>query len=319
MTTITATNQPNPTPTDGFGLTMGPVDQYGVRRDRMLLWQTEGYVAPDATSAEDILTRAGLDWGVKLLPLTVTDPHGKTITDEKRRVIVRDDTYQPLGVAKSRYVPVSTAEVLAFTDNLFDSGQLLYESAFAWRGGESVGVTMRVPDQVTIGGVDQYGIYVLIRAGHDGGGAVTVAATPIRLACTNMVTAALKGAARVFRAAHNGTIAGRIQEARDTLDIVFNYTSAWDLAAQELLKTTVTKDHVGVIAEEIFGEKHKEPVIQVWMDLANIEDYRKTGYGAYNALTEYAQWIRPRNPRLETAVNGTLAKQSAKAYELLTV
>lgn len=312
MTTATA-----PAPTDGFGLTMAPVDQYGVRRDRMLLWQTEGYVAPDATSAEDILERAGLNWGVNLVPLTVTDPHGKTITDPKRRVIVRDDTYQPLGVAKSRYVPFSTAEVLEFTDTLFDSGQLLYEAAWSWRNGESVGVTMRVPDQVTIGGVDQYGIYVLIRTGHDGGGAVTIAATPIRLACTNMVTAALKGASRVFRAAHNSTLAGKIQEARDTLDVVFNYTSAWDLAAQELLATSITKDKVGAVAEEIFGEKHKEPVIEVWMDLANIADYRETAYGAYNALTEYAQWIRPRSPRLETAVHGTLAKHSAQAYALL--
>jgi len=305
-------------PEDGFGLTTASTDQYGVSRDRLLLWQTEGYVTPDATSAADILEKAHLDWGVKLLPLTVPSPDGlTTVTDPKRKVIVRDDTNQPLGVAKSRYVPASNADVLSFLDTLFDSGQALYEAAWEWHGGESVGIAMRIPDEVTIAGVDKYGLYVLARTSNNGGGSVIAAATPVRLACTNMVTIALRAAHRTFRAVHTSSLAGRIAEARSALDLVFNYSSAWDEAAKALLDEPCGDVKVSLTAKALFGEKHEEKAVEFWKNLDNIADYRNTKYGAYNALTEYAQWVRPRNPHLDSAVRGTIAHQTDQAYQLL--
>lgn len=307
-------------PTAGHGLTMQPVDQYGVRHDRMLLWKTQGFVAPEATSAEDILERAGLNWDVELLPLTVPDPSGSgVITDPKRKVIVRSDTHQPLGVAKTRYVPASNREVLSFMDTIFDSGQAKFEAAWDWRGGESIGVAMRIPDEITVAGVDKYGLYILARTSHDGGGSVVIAATPVRLACTNMTTIALKAAHRTFRAPHVSSLAGRVTEARQSLDVAFEYVKAWEVEVEKLLEVRVNEGKVKEVVKTIFGEKHIDPVIDLWGGLENIKDYRDTRYGAFNAITEYAQWIRPRDAQLESALRGPIAHQTDRAFQLLAV
>lgn len=288
--------------------------------ERMFLWQTQGYVDTHATSAQDILEKAGLDWGVKMLPVQVPDPSGSgVIEDTKRRAIVRADTHQILGIAKSRYVPADNSEVLAFLDSIFDSGQAAFEAAWSWRNGESVGVAMRVPDDVTVAGVDKYGLYILARTSHDGGGSVIIAATPVRLACTNMVTAALKSAKRVFRAPHTATLANRTGEARESLDVAFKYVEAWEVEVEKMLDETVTNEKMVAATTELFGEKHLEPVLDLWASSPNIADYRGTRYGAYNALTEYAQWVRPRDPQLENVMGGPIARQSDQAFQLLRV
>jgi phage/plasmid-like protein (TIGR03299 family) len=286
-------------------------------RERLLLWHTEGHHAPDAITAQDMLEKSGLNWGVHTEEISVQRPDGTRVEGGHRKAIVRDDTYDILGVVKSRYVPFSNAEVFNFLDNLTDTGEALYEAAWSWRKGETVGVALRLPETLKIAGFDEHQMNLLVRTSHDGGGSLVCAATPVRISCTNMVLAAMREAPRVWRASHTGTLEGKIMNARHALQLVTNYGDAWDLAVQELLAKEINDNKYENIAEEVFGTKHRGPALDLRRNSENIADFRTTAYGAYNALTEYAQWIRPRQVHLESAVHGTVARQSARAYELV--
>jgi phage/plasmid-like protein (TIGR03299 family) len=290
--------------------------------ERMLFWKTaEGHQAVEgAKSASEMLRAADLDWDVELRDIYVKDEHGSEVNGGHRKAIVRKDTSAILGVAKSRYVPFANREVFSFLDNLTDSGEALYEAAWQWRGGETVGVALRLPETVKIGGFDEHSMHLLVRTSHDGGGSLVCAATPVRIGCTNQVTAILRKAERVWKLRHTTSLEGKINEARSSLSMTFGYASAWDEAAQLLVAESVTKDKVAEVAEELFGERHVDAVVSNWMHTPNIEDFRTTRYGAYNAMTEYAQWIAPRSrPSLESALRGTVASRSARAYDLLSV
>lgn len=285
--------------------------------ERMLLWRVDGHHAPDATSAKDMLAKSGLDWTVGVRDIFTKNPDGTETSGDHRKAIVREDTNAMLGVVKSRYVPFSNVEVFDFLDNLTDSGEALYEAAWAWHGGETVGVALRLPETVKIGGFDEHSMNLLVRTSHDGGGSLTIAATPVRIACTNAVNATIRGAERVWKTAHTGTLAGKIMHARQSLEMVMSYGDAWDIAAQEMIAKTITKDRFAEMAKELFGEKHVEPAVSLRDHADNLEGIRTTAYGAYNALTEYAQWTRPRNAHLDALVRGNVGRQTARAYELV--
>lgn len=292
--------------------------------ERPLLWNAHGHVAEGASTAEEMLAQADLDWNVEMRPLYVESNAG--MGDQRvnpvpgRRGIVRTDNDTLLGIARERYVPAQNREVFEFLTNLQDSGEALFEAAWSWRGGEVVGITMKLAQDIEIAGFDKHGIYLLAKTTHDGGGSVQVHATPVRFGCTNMVNFAIRKAKSSFRMIHTKSIEGRVAEARQALDMTFKYVKAYDEVAKELLTRPVTADDLKKWGKEVFGEKRADSVVDHWQTVPNLGDVRNTRYGALNALTEYAQWVRPRQatPQLESALSGDPAKASRRAFALVT-
>ena len=289
--------------------------------DRLLLWNAEGKHLAKPGSIDELLSQANLDWDVELTNLYTQN----SATDDfqevaNKRAIRRTDTNHVLGVCGPRYTPCGNREILEFLDKVQDTGEALYEAGWSSRGGAVVGVTMRLAEEVQIAGFDSHEIYLLATTRHDGGGAIRIDATPVRLSCTNMVTIAQKSAQRTHRIVHSGSISSKIANAREALNLTYHYTEAWSNEVEKLIETSMSEEKIMHIAKNLYSEKTAEAVLTHWGTSPTIADFRNTAYGALNAITEWNQWARPRRVKktVETMLYGGIHRDDQRAFDLIT-
>lgn len=153
------------------------------------------------TSAAEAFERGGLGWNVETVPAFHETAEGMTPVPG-RRVIRRVDTLEPLGVVSSQYVPISNAEIAETLDSAVGSiRETLPETvggvvaAGSWGGGR------RVWARLDFGGVDIGGDpiarHAIVYAAHDGGAALRIVPTTVRIFCTNQIAALARSGAGV--------------------------------------------------------------------------------------------------------------------------
>lgn len=292
---------------------MSDTDFKTITRENVLKSNYSG----QAQTAAGVLELAGLDWTVSMQP--VFDGAGNEI--KKHRRVNRDDNGATLGMVKGRYVPIQNAEALSFLDAIVDSGEAKYECAWHRGGGETLGVTMSLPQGVKIAGFDPHEIYIIARISHNGGGAIQLCATPMRLACVNMVRAATKKAVQTFRVPHVAGGAARLAQARQALDVTFAYTEAWELEVERMVNSNVTDSWVDDAITKIFNTEKMQSVAKTCFETSpTIADaWRMTQYGFYNAMTETAQHLRHRDQwSIDSFILGPVQKACDRAYQLVS-
>lgn len=149
------------------------------------------------TTAAEAFERSGLDWDVETTTAYHETSDGMTPVPG-RRVIRRADTLEPLGVVSSQYVPISNAEIAETLDSAVGSiretvGGVV--AAGSWGGGR------RVWARLDFGGVDVAGDpiarHAIVYAAHDGGAALRIVPTTVRVFCTNQIAALARSGAGV--------------------------------------------------------------------------------------------------------------------------
>lgn len=273
-------------------------------RDRTAMWGRIGQVFADKpATAEEAIVAANLDWDVELRDLGFKSPTGSHfIKVPNQYVTVRTDTNAPLGTVKSRYVPFNNREAFAFADNLVDGAGASFESAWSMNGGKTVGLTMKLPSTVTVGGDDPFNQYLMLRTSHDGSSAVSVAIANVRMACLNQFNVTLKHAARKWSVHHSRNASTRLQQARDALSIAFAYNEEFELEMEKLIAheitvaSATTRLNATLKANRVADKPREEitaAILSDWANSATIADHdRNTAYGLLNATTEYFDHIR---------------------------
>lgn len=94
----------------------------------------------------------------------------------------------------------------------------------------------------------------------------------------------------------------RIDEARKTLDLSFAYADEFEKAAQTMLDREISDEMFERLAAELFpAKKDNDPnrerqyaLVGLRQRSATIDDsIRGSGWGAYNAVTEYGDHFQP--------------------------
>lgn len=272
------------------------VESMMYNRERGLPWHGLGTGVEGAATAKEAIVAAGLDWEVELRKVYTTNDKGNKILIPGNFAVVRDSDESVLGMVKSRYTPFQNREAFAFTDNLVDSNEAKYDTAGSLRGGKVVFLSMEVPDSILVGGEDAHNMYILLRTSHDGTKAIGVYVTMIRAVCMNTVTLATNTAKYSWSMPHVSTLQGKLQEARDTLELSFSYADEFSKMAEQLMLTKLTDDRAVNILEEVLPHRPKtEEKIDEIMNCLRTSDkngYYGTGWGLVNALTEYHQHWR---------------------------
>lgn len=289
-------------------------------QERYLPWRDEslGTHVEGVGRADEAIKRAGLDWEVSLRPLAFRDQRSSHHRIPDRFAIVRDDEEKYLGNCTKVYRPFQNREAFSFMDNLVDDG-LVYEDAGTMRDDKVVWVTAKVPEGITVAGEDEHDLYLFLRTTHDGGGAIRVMVTPIRLTCTNMMNMITREAKREFKVNHTSTAEGKLQDAREVLGLAFNYRDAFQKEAERLLEVEVSEEKFREIVQDLWPEtpqreKRVQAVEDVYHTSPNIAGYRGTGWGALNAVGEYFDWARPvRTP--QSRLIGTMEGAGLKARD----
>lgn len=286
-----------------------------------------------AMTAAEAIERAELDWTTKLVDAGYR-VRGGVFSASKigRKAIVRvdknDDIVTDFGYVGQRFVPIQNTEIFDWCDKLVDDSGANYESAFSMYGGQQVGLTMRFPDTVQVGGEDPHVKYLLVSTRHDGTGSMTAAVTMVRMYCTNMLNVALRKADDRIRIPHLANASKKIAAARDSLQLTFKYVDEFEKEMESLIQRTIDEDTADAIIKEVLGknrygglEAKSSAIRTLARESTTIQDeFRGTRYGLLQAATEWMDWGRvAKTPHgaAVSALDGVVRKTKGQLLEAL--
>lgn len=133
---------------------------------------------------------------------------------------VRELDKQHLGTVGSVYEVVQNAQAFAFLDALVDSDAVQIETAISLRGGRTVIIVARRPENITIAS-EEHIPFLSFHNSFDGKSPLIMLATNVRIVCANTEAMALKEAPNRYTVRHTSKALTRLQEAREALEIGF--------------------------------------------------------------------------------------------------
>ena len=260
-------------------------------------WGTGVEIAP---TSKEALQLAGLDWKVIQKPILTED--GSLIEGFKANV--RDRDQKVLGVVSNRYKVVQNEEAFAFTDALLGEG-VRYETAGSLAEGKRTWILAMLPHKYIIAG-DEITPYLVFMNSHDGSGAIKAAMTPIRVICQNTLNLALERAKRSWSTNHIGDISGKMEDARNTLQLANRYMVELGKGIEQLQRVKLSDKQVLEFVEEFFPVSEDMSIQQKknmqslqedmkirYFDAPDLKQVGKNGYRFVNAVSDFATHSRP--------------------------
>lgn len=301
-----------------------PADVETMFSAREVPWHGLGVITSDILTAREAIVAAGLDWTVDKYPV-YRNLHGEFVAIHNKFENRRSSDDKVLGIVSEGFHNLQNAEAFEFADNLVDSGDAKYETAGSLRGGKVIFMTMKLPKQILIAGEDLHEFYLVLSMGHDGSKAITVEVTPIRVVCTNTLKMAARAAQQRWSIRHTSTMQGKLDNARTSLKLSFEYADEFAVMGDQLVATTVTDDMLVKLLQDIMPnrpttDERIAAVLDNFANSDNIGNYRGTAWGAFNAFTEFTD--HGRDTRSQEAVftnvmNGEIATQRDKLAQAL--
>jgi phage/plasmid-like protein (TIGR03299 family) len=289
-------------------------------------WHSLGVLLKDAPSIEDAIRLAGLDWNVRLAPLSLTDD-GRSVT---HRATVRESDNSILGVVGPGYVPLQNADAFGWFQPFVDSKAATIEAAGALRAGRRVWVLARVADSIReIAPNDPITQYVLLAHAHDGSLAIRCGFTTVRVVCQNTLSGALdhKGS-KLLKIKHRAGAKEALDKVRTVLDLARGEFVATSNQLRELARVGCDERTLRRYVREVFvpGAADAEgiasrivaKVVPLFESGRGAELSRGTLWGAYNAITEHITHVRGRSAdaRVESVWFGEGARLAQRALDV---
>ncbi|PSK95836.1 phage/plasmid-like protein (TIGR03299 family) [Haloactinopolyspora alba] len=283
---------------------------------RQHAWHRLGTVLEDVFTAEEAMKHANLGgWNVRKTPLTTTvlgDEGVSTIEIPDRYATVRTNpvTGQPDylgGVVADGYQIIQNEEHAELLNALVDEGGAHFETAGALRGGRQVFLSMKLPQGITVGGVDDIETYIVALNSHDGRQAFRLLVTPVRVVCANTQAAALSDAKATYTVRHTANAQKAILEAREALGVAFDYMDDFATEAERMINTSMAEGEFVEFTEKVFGKvtddtgkraartatQRNAELLRLFNDADTNAKIRGTRWGAYQAVTEYIDHLAP--------------------------
>jgi len=295
-------------------------------------WHGLGVKVDPAPSSAEAIKLAGLDWDVVQSPVVV---NGNEVAGYLANV--RDSDGAVLGITSDKYKPVQNREAFDFTDAMIGAG-CKYETAGSLKGGKLVWLLALTDSRKILG--DEIQQYLTFATGHDGKTPVKVFDTSTRVVCANTFQLAINGAKRVWSFEHQNGVHERMDEFRVTMENARQYMDMLEVRAEELFNQKITTRNLNKILNQVFGDESefeeqvmkqnrivalKNRVLTVYNDREDLQNFRGTAWGLYNAFADVAAHGTPtfntgnvRERRFLSYVDGNkLLSLSQKAIELV--
>jgi phage/plasmid-like protein (TIGR03299 family) len=165
-------------------------------------WHGLGVPVDADIDVDDMLVRAGLDWGVEKVPLHIHRGGAEQMVPGQY-ALVRDSDDSVLSVVGSTYEPVQNRDAMEFFREFCDAGDMTLETAGSLSGGRRVWALASIRDGFQLAGGDEVSGYLLLTNPHARNEALVAQFTPVRVVCQNTLAMALRGGGSgVFRHRH---------------------------------------------------------------------------------------------------------------------
>lgn len=254
------------------------------------------------TTSEGIVTKLGLNY-------TVSAHDVKTDIEEPVPGywgMYRDDTTSFLGIVKTENPNiVQNVDTFQSVEPLIKDGILKPECADSYMGGSKMWGCFKFNDPFTVLD-DEFTQYFIIANDHlKPNGKVQVISSPVRIACMNALGSALNKSTMKFQIpaivdesqlpsisetilnAYTRTIEGLTKSANSLIDIKINESGIQKILDDlfSYIESSESTNHDR--ANQAVDEQRQCFITCVNAD--NLQNFKGTAYGIYNALVDYAQ------------------------------
>jgi phage/plasmid-like protein (TIGR03299 family) len=271
-------------------------------------WHKLGTRTPGMTSVEMAIDAGNLKWNVGLEPIYLAD--GRKVPE--RNAVIRDVDRAILGTVGDRYTPIQNAEGFGIlTDACADHG-ITIETVGALDEGKRVFMLAKMPTVITVTPGDDVRGYFLVSMSHDGTGSFYARPTPIRVVCQNTLNAAVNaGVPDVLKLRHTASAPQRIAEARRMVSMMIAAMTQTGETFSSLARKRLSRAELIAYIETVFPKPNEEKSVSTnlrnkreaiyMLALAGVgaemagsqHDGSTTVWGAYNAVTEYFDHVKP--------------------------
>jgi len=304
-------------------------------------WHKLGQHVETEVTAAAAIKLAGLDWNCISKPLYTAgdaDVDGIPVIGKMVpgiQAIVRSDDKKVLGTVGDRYHIIQNKECFDFLDDVIGSGQAVYHTAGALRGGSQIFMTVKFPNDVKIGD-DIIEKYLLLTSSHDGSLALEARWTPTRVVCANTLGMALnERTTNNIKIRHTQNYRTKVEEARNVLQLTDIYYSRMEEEFNRMLDAEFGHAQMTKLAEDLLPadgtpstrtKNIRNKIVELFYTGKGNKAVAGTKWAAFNAVTEYADhFISIRNKeddntderRMLSAIYGSGQDLKQKAYNLL--
>ena len=272
--------------------------------------------------------KAGLDWGVELVPLVTHDTRAKVGS----RAVRRSTDGKILGTVGARYHPLQNKEAFEWFQPFLDAKEAALHTAGSLRGGSRVWVLAKLNrDPLVIAAGDEIEKYILLSHSHDGSLAVRVGFTPIRVVCANTLSMAHgSDASKLIRVKHTREVIENLSNIREIMDVANSEFEATAEQYRALARKSINQNDLRNYFKRVLKiEDDKEPstrsqnIMEEIIRLAetgrgnDLPSIRGTYWSAYNGVNEWLGYSRGNSPdnRLNSLWFGDSATMNRHALE----
>jgi phage/plasmid-like protein (TIGR03299 family) len=268
----------------------------------ILPWHGIGKVLDGVLTSEDAIKEAKLDWQVIQTPVYTSDNWAAPIPGYVANV--REDTREVLGIVGEKYQVAQNRNVFAFAGELIGTNQLecTYETAGSLFNGRRVFMLVNMPKGRIV--EDEYQPYLCLSNAHDGSSALQIFLTGIRVVCNNTLQAALHTAKRKISIRHLSGMESRKDEAVKAMGAAEKCFHDLEVFASMLAGRKVS---IGKVLDRLFPASEamstrqvkanlevKELIKTIFRQKSDLQNFRGTAWGVYNAIADYRSNAEPR-------------------------
>lgn len=256
------------------------------------------------------------------------------VRDPSRKVIVRPDTGQVLGVFRKGYRVHQYREWLVRNVECLLWGDLFIGSAGVLRGGGQAWVQIEVPETAQAPGGIAHRPFLTAATSLDGSMPTTYGVGTQVVVCDNTLSVALGGFASEVRVRHSAQSMGRLNDVREAFGLVECAEEAFNRQVGELLREHVDDrrferfvrawvEPVGESSRARTNADRKEAQLwELWREDKRVAPWRGTAWGVVAAANTYAQHLAPiRGDRVgrnsEFMLTGQFNRTDGQTLELL--
>ena len=221
-------------------------------------WHKLGETFEDPISMTQAVMRTGIDFHISKHPVTVQidkGDEGIDLVPTKNFAVVRepvedDNQYRVLSIVGREWTPIQAMDLARMLDPITEKYPV--ETIGALGYGEKIFMTLDAGESKICG--EDHHLYFLVSDHRDGGGALQIAFTPVRVVCQNTLTAGLQNAKINVRLTHTRNIESdtewyiglfnQMDSAREEAVAVMNTLST----------TTITKDEAETVVKSAYPD-----------------------------------------------------------------
>jgi len=235
-------------------------------------------------SVSDALKTAGLDWVVDKIPAGYNVDGKFVAAGAKFNLTQRRDTKAILGQVGNQYTVFQNEQAFSFADELLGFGAE-FHAAGAYNGGSNVFLIAKLPEGIKVEGEEEMDLYLDMMNTHNGSGAISWYATPIRRVCTNQTRLMVSKAVSSAKIRHTATASERVAQVAETLRLVDTYKKDLEVGVKSLQEMEMQIEEVENFLKEW---SESERVVKNVLETYNTSELvpRGNAWGVVNSVTE---------------------------------